>query len=143
MALNLKASARKSSSVAEHKVRRPMPLIGHLSFERQFLLVGSIFVVSLAVTLAALYLKAQTNARGAAYISVSGQIRPLAHQIPKATQNALEGQDRGFRELRQARSQFALLIDHLVQGGESNGVTIPATTASPSPQQPSITIRSE
>jgi len=131
MAFKLNSPFKSKSDGAEPGApvnRRRLPFIGHLSFEIQFGLLGAIFVVSLAVTLAAMYLQSETNARGAAYLSVSGQIRPLAQQIPKAAQNALEGQDSGFRELRQAQTRFGLLIERLGQGGEADGVVMPATS---------------
>jgi twitching motility protein PilJ len=108
--------------------RRQLPLIGELSFELQLAILGLLFVIGLLGTLSAIYTQSQTHARGAAYLSVSGQLRPLAQQIPKAAQNALDGQDKGFRELRQARSQFGLLMNGLDEGGVVNGATMPATS---------------
>src|SRR4051812_19833895 len=134
MAFNFKFLRKAKSADSPPEVapiavpRRALPLIGNLSFEIQFRLLGAIFLVSLLVTLTAVYLQGQANARGAAYLSVSGEIRPLAQQIPKAAQNAIEGQRNGFRELRQARARFGLLVEHLSEGGESGGVAIPAST---------------
>ncbi len=133
MAIDLKSLFKKrapgAAAADDAPRRRALPVIGHLTVELQFRILGTVFLVSLLVTIAAIFTQSQTTSRGAAYLSISGQVRPLSQQIPRAAQNALEGQAEGFRELREARNRFALLVEKLAEGGDAEGITVPATSA--------------
>jgi hypothetical protein len=118
---------------ADEPLRKPLPLIGHLDIQTQFRALGTVFVVSLLVTIAALYMQVQASARGAAYLSVASRLAPLTQQIPKAALIAMHGQAEGFAELRDARSNFRQLIESLVEGGEIKGVTVAATSVAALP----------
>ena len=122
-------NAAGNQSIPQASSRKPLPFIGHLPIELQFRLLGTLFLIGLLVTIAAIFLQSQASSRGAAYLSVSGQIRPLSQQIPRAAQNALEGQTEGFRELRDARGRFASLLDRLTTGGDNDGIMVSATDA--------------
>jgi twitching motility protein PilJ len=124
------ATASTAASTTAGK-RHPLPLIGHFSVDVQFRLLGTVFLIALLTTIAAVFLQNRANNHGAAYLAVSAQIQPLAQQIPRAAQNALEGQIEGFRELRDARQKYAELLDRLAEGGTSGNLMIPATTGDP------------
>ena len=107
---------------------KPLPLIGRLPVEAQFQVLGIVFLVSLLVAIAGIYLQTQTATRATAYLSISGQIRPLAQQVPKAAAAALQGDEEGFKELRAARNRYAELLDRLSTGGAYEGLELPPTS---------------
>ena len=104
-----------------------LPLIGHLDVQTQFRILGSIFLISLLISVAAIFLQVQATARGTTFLSVAGYIAPLTEQIPKATLTAMQGQKDGFTELRDARDSFGKLLESLSEGGEVKGIKVSAT----------------
>ena len=134
MLLNLNAWFKK---IRAHAVARDaqftVPVLGKLALEVQFRILGIVFVISLLLTIAMIYVQVQNAARGSAYAGVTSRLRPLAQQIPKAMHSALQGENRGFAELDKARSQFNRLLETLTQGGEIDGVRIFATSGKARP----------
>ena len=131
MAIKIKSLLNKqpkpgSTSSTAGRTRRPIPMIGHMPFDRQLRVLGIAFLVCLAIAVFAVAQQNQTAKRGANYISISGKIRPLAQQIPKATRIALEGQTNGFSELRDARSRFAQIMTDLTDGSDNSRPTLAA-----------------
>ena len=59
-----------------------LPLIGHLDVQTQFRILGSIFLISLLISIAAIFLQVQATARGTTFLSAAGHIAPLTQQIP-------------------------------------------------------------
>ncbi|MCM2289439.1 MAG: methyl-accepting chemotaxis protein [Sulfuritalea sp.] len=110
-----------------------LPLIGHLDVQTQFRILGSIFLISLLISVAAIFLQVQATARGTTFLSVAGHIAPLTEQIPKSTLMAMQGQKDGFTELRAARDSFGKLLESLSEGGEVRGIKVSATSAEARP----------
>lgn len=106
-----------------------LPFIGHFPVNTQYQILGAVFLVSMLLAVVAISLQNQAATRGAAYVAISGQIRPLAQQVPKAAAIAMEGDAVGFKELRQARNRFAQLVDRLSSGGNYEGIALPPTSA--------------
>ena len=121
------------TSVASAPVGKPLPLIGHLSLPVQYQILGALFVVMLMVALTGLWLQNRTATLATGYLIVTGQILPLAQQIPKAGAIALNGQKAGFFELRTARADFKELIDKLTDGGDVQGIDLPPTSPASRP----------
>jgi twitching motility protein PilJ len=105
-----------------------LPLIGHLEIQTQFRILGTVFLISLLISIASVFMQVQATARGTAYLSVASHIPSLTQQIPKAALNAMQGQKEGFTELRDARDSFAKLLENLTEGGEVKGIKIAATS---------------
>ena len=114
-------------------VGRPLPVIGHLSLPVQYQILGALFVGMLMVALTGLWLQNRTATLATGYLIVTGQILPLAQQIPKAAAVALNGQKAGFFELRTARANFNELIEKLTNGGEVEGIVVPPTSPASRP----------
>jgi twitching motility protein PilJ len=108
-----------------------VPFLDKLALEMQFRILGIVFVISLLLAIAMIYVQVQNTARGSAYTALAGHLRPLAQQIPKATRSALQGESRGFDELDKARGRFNRLLAALAQGGEIDGVKVFATGGPP------------
>ena len=112
---------------AESRHRKGLPLIGHLDIETQFRILGTVFLISLLITIAAIFMQVQATIRGVSYLSVASQIAPLTQQIPKAALIAMQGRVEGFKELRDARDSFSQLLERLGEGGEVRGIKVSAT----------------
>jgi twitching motility protein PilJ len=105
-----------------------LPVIGKLRVDQQFQILGTVFLITLLMAIAGIYLQNQTATRGTAYLTLSGQIRPLSQQIPKAAAAALQGDAAGFKEVREARGRFAQLLERLSEGGNYEGIDLPPTS---------------
>jgi twitching motility protein PilJ len=110
-----------------------LPLIGNLDIDTQFRVLGTVFLISLLIAIAAIFMQNQATSRGITHLAVSGQIAPLTQQIPKAALAAMQGQKEGFAELRDARDSFGNLLERLVEGGEVRGLKVSATSAQTRP----------
>ncbi|MDP1735091.1 MAG: methyl-accepting chemotaxis protein [Sulfuritalea sp.] len=117
-----------AAAPAEDRRRKGLPLIGLLDIETQFRILGTIFLISLLITIAAIFMQGQATTRGTTYLSVVSHIAPLTQQIPKSALTAMQGQPEGFTELRDARDNFGRLIEGLVEGGEVRGIKVSATS---------------
>ncbi len=115
-----------ATSGENRRRRGSLPLIGHFGIEIQFRILGIVFLISLLIAIAAIFVQVQTAARGTLFLSVASQIAPLTQQIPKAALNALQGQPEGFTELREARDRFGKLLESLVEGGEVKSIKLGA-----------------
>ena len=115
-----------------------LPLIGHLDIQTQFRILGTIFLISLLIAIASIFMQVQATARGTAYLSIASHIPPLAQQIPKAVVNAMQGQKEAFTELRDTRDSLGKLLENLVEGGEVKGVKVAATSLEARPALDSL-----
>ena len=122
-----------ATSFVDRRGQGTLPLIGHLDVQTQFRILGSIFLISLLISVAAMFLQVQATARGTTFLSVAGHIAPLTQQIPKATLAAMQGQKDGFTELRDARESFGKLLESLTEGGEVKGIKVSATSTEARP----------
>ena len=112
---------------------RPLPLIGHLAVVLQYQVLGAAFVACMLIAVTGVFIENRTATLATSYLVISGQIRPLAQQIPKAASAALTGQASGFNELRDAQERFNVLIERLTDGGEYEGINLPPTSAATRP----------
>jgi twitching motility protein PilJ len=122
-----------AAAPADDRRRKGLPLIGLLGIETQFRILGTIFLISLLITIAAIFMQGQATTRGTTYLSVVSHIAPLTQQIPRAALNALQGQPEGFSELRDARDNFNRLLEGLIEGGEIRGIKVSATSVETRP----------
>jgi hypothetical protein len=60
-----------------------LPLIGHLEIETQFRILGTVFLISLLIAIASVFMQARPPAAASPYLSVANQIAPLTQQIPR------------------------------------------------------------
>ncbi|MCX7157321.1 MAG: methyl-accepting chemotaxis protein [Rhodocyclales bacterium] len=137
MAFDLKSLFKKTAAPETEKPegmrRKGLPLIGHLEIETQFRILGTVFLISLLITVAGIFMQGQATTRGTTYLSVAGQIAPLTQQIPKSALNAMQGQKDGFTELRDSRDSFSKLLESLAEGGEVRGIKVSATSVEARP----------
>ncbi|MDP3513195.1 MAG: methyl-accepting chemotaxis protein [Sulfuritalea sp.] len=122
------ATTTGAAPATDRRGHGKLPLIGHLDIQTQFRILGTVFLLSLLISIAAIFMQVQATARGSTFLSVASHIAPLTQQIPKATLTAMQGQKEGFTELRDARDSFGKLMETLLEGGEVKGIKVAATS---------------
>lgn len=99
----------------------PLPVIGALPVARQLqvlLVIAGIFAALLAFVI---FIDYRHASYGPVYVSTAGRMQMLSQRIPKALQAGLSGSAPGFRQLQEAREQFATALVLLTQGGTAAG----------------------
>ena len=115
--------------------RFKLPAIGDKPVGTQLQLLGGMFVFFLFIVAVAAWIDSRTATHGAAYTSAAGQMRMLSQAIAKSAQLALQGNPTAFAELKDGRSNFALLLDRVTQGGTIDEIEVPP---SPDTTQPAL-----
>lgn len=114
--------------------RFTLPLIGRRPLNEQMRILGWIFGL-LAVLVVILAVQQIRSARqGTAFVAASGQMGTLSQTLAKTAQLAVTGGRTGFAELKDSRDQFEATLNTITNGGDVNGVTVPATPAAVRPQ---------
>src|SRR3989440_162624 len=67
------------------------------------------------------------------YVATVGKLRMLSQRLAKAAQQASQGNRDAFKQLRESRDEFAVLVQLLAGGGAAGGVDLPATPESVRP----------
>ena len=125
---NLQAAAVRGA-------RFKVPGIGHQPVGTQLQILGALFVFFMFVVTVAAWLDSRTATHGAVYTSAAGQMRMLSQAIAKSAQQALQGSTVAFAELKDSRSNFALLLERVSKGGSIDEIDVPA---SPDTTQPAL-----
>ncbi len=120
-----KAAAAKSASKPGRDAVKPLPVIGELPVARQYLVLGTLLLLLVAVAGILVVLDYREDTYGASYVSTAADMRMLTQRIPKATQGGLSGNAQAFRQLQESRDQFVAALTLLIQGGEIEGRRIP------------------
>ena len=115
--------------------RFKLPGIGDKPVGTQLQLLGGFFVFFLFIVAVAAWLDNRTATHGTAYTSAAGQMRMLSQAIAKSAQLALQGNAAAFAELKDGRSNFAILIERVTQGGTIDEIAVPP---SPDTAQPAL-----
>lgn len=104
-----------------------LPLIGHKSTAEQLRILGVAFALLLVLVGGLVWYAARVGTHATAYVTATGQMRMLSQRMAKAAQLALQGSPEAFKELRESRDTFASLLAQLRQGGEIDGIGVPAS----------------
>ncbi len=112
-----------------------LPMVGDKPVGTQLQVLGGFFVFFMFVVSVAAWIDSRTATHGAAYTSAAGQMRMLSQAIAKSAQLALQGNAAAFAELKDGRSNFAILLDRVTQGGSIDEINVPP---SPDSTQPSL-----
>ncbi|MBI4989269.1 MAG: type IV pili methyl-accepting chemotaxis transducer N-terminal domain-containing protein [Rhodocyclales bacterium] len=115
--------------------RFKLPGIGDKTVGTQLQLLGGLFVFFMFIVAVSAWLDSRTATHGAAYTSAAGQMRMLSQAIAKSAQLALQGNAAAFAELKDGRSNFAMLLERVTQGGTIDEIDVPP---SPDTTQPAL-----
>ena len=115
--------------------RFKLPGIGDKPVGTQLQLLGGMFVFFLFIVAVSAWMDNRTATYGTAYTSAAGQMRMLSQAIAKSAQQALQGNAAAFAELKESRSNFAILLERVSQGGVIEEISVPP---SPDTTQPAL-----
>ena len=115
--------------------RFKLPGIGDKTVGTQLQVLGGAFVFFMFVVTVAAWIDNRTATHGTAYTSAAGQMRMLSHAIAKSAQQALQGNTAAFAELKENRSNFAILLERVTTGGVIEEISVPP---SPDTTQPAL-----
>ncbi|QDF98845.1 chemotaxis protein [Azoarcus sp. DD4] len=107
---------------------------GKRPMAEQVRLLGLAFAGLVAVTAGLVIYQGRQSAHATSYVAAAGEMQMLSQQIAKSAQLALQGNTASFAELRNGSARFTSLLQALGQGGEIDGVGVPAVPASSQPQ---------
>ncbi len=128
-----KSAAAGSMTVAADAVPAAsgkMALPGFLAGQpvvQQMKTLGGIFALLMLLISALVFHDNRESTHGTSYVAASGEMRMLSQRLAKAASQALQGNPSAFAQLRESREKFALLLGQLSNGGEVNGVSVPAS----------------
>jgi twitching motility protein PilJ len=113
---------------------RPLPLLGRMALGRQLRLLIPVLAMLVLVDGGLVVYDARQSAFDTAYIATVGKIRMLSQRLAKAAQQASQGNERAFDQLKQSRNEFDQSIKVLSVGGVAGGgVDLPPTAAAARP----------
>ncbi|HTY03499.1 MAG TPA: methyl-accepting chemotaxis protein [Rhodocyclaceae bacterium] len=107
--------------------RSGLPWLGNKTTAQQLHALSWIFGLALLVAVVTTLWEVKRERDGDALIAAATQARTLSQQIAKSTPLALQGSASAFKELREAKDRFSLLIMSLQNSGEVDGLSIPMT----------------
>ncbi|HET9651281.1 MAG TPA: methyl-accepting chemotaxis protein [Usitatibacter sp.] len=107
-----------------------MPFIGHKPITYQMQLLGTIGVLLLVLTAAAVYIDARERTRNSTYLTIVSQMQFHTQRLAKASGLAARGQPGAFAQLQDSRDQFASYLGTLQKGGNAFGVDLPSAATS-------------
>ncbi|MFA9219194.1 MAG: hypothetical protein ACEQSK_19090, partial [Sphingomonadaceae bacterium] len=98
-----------------------LPLIGHLSAQRQLNVLSTALAVSLAVSVVFVALNTIRSASRSTQTQVASDALMHSQRIGKATPNAVQGNAEGFRQLEQSRKELNNDFNLMTHGGSYGG----------------------
>ncbi len=110
-----------------------LPLIGHLSLQRQIRYLLIAMGVSLLLSAVFVWLNAKQSELISTQAQISGEILMHSQRIGKAAPNAIYGKPIAFNQLEESQKAINSNLDVLLKGGEYNGrsVATPSSALQP------------
>jgi len=106
-----------------------LPLIGHLTAEKQYLYTGVAAAAFIALALGTLGLNAYQVGNKAEYIATSTEMQMLSQRLAKGAQQAVLGNTVAFKQLKDSQVRF----DHSLKKLANGEGTLPASPSSVQP----------
>ncbi len=107
-------------------LRKPLPLIGHLSVGTQLQILGGALLVLFVMVGIVTFVNDIRVTSGSAYAHANAEISMLSQRIGKASQQALNGDPRGFEQLVEARTRIVDVVGVLKDSGTTSEFKLPA-----------------
>jgi twitching motility protein PilJ len=107
---------------------RPLPLIGKLPVARQYGVLGVVLLILAALAATTVIADRRQAADGAVYLATAANMRMLTQRFAKAAEGVTAGNAALLPQLQGARGEFADSLKLLMQGGESAGRRVPASS---------------
>jgi len=114
------------SAMADARVPRKVPLIGHLPMARQFHVLGIMLVTFAVFAAFIMSIDVRTAAQGAASVATATEMQMLSQRLASGSTLALLGRPVGFEAVKDSRERFKTDLDALQRGGTVKGVALDA-----------------
>jgi signal transduction histidine kinase/CheY-like chemotaxis protein len=107
-------------------LRKPLPVIGHLAVGTQLQILGGALLILLVMVGITTFVNDIRVTSGAAYAHANAEISMLSQRMGKASQQALNGDPRGFEQLLEARTRIVDVVGVLKGSGTTGEFKLPA-----------------
>ena len=118
-------SATRRHGVLARVLRKPLPLIGHLSVGTQLQILGAALLFLFVTVGVATFVNDVRVASSAAYAKANAEISMLSQRLGKASQQALRGDPHGFDQLLEARKRIVEVVGVLKGSTPGTEFTLP------------------
>ncbi|HET7031771.1 MAG TPA: methyl-accepting chemotaxis protein [Casimicrobiaceae bacterium] len=112
------------AAIAETKMPKKVPVIGHLPIVRQFQILGVLLVAFVVLAVLVMLLDAKTASQAAASTATATEMQMLSQRLARGTTLASQGQAAAFSAIKDSRDRFKMNLDALQRGGTIKGVTV-------------------
>src|SRR5471032_323126 len=132
-ALRRRANADAGVTGADAGAGFKLPLIGHLSAQRQLSLLSTALAVSLAISGGFVALNSRNSASTSTQTQIASDALMHSQRIGKAAPNAVAGNAEAFRELEESRNELNKDLQLMASGGHYQGRNIGGPNAAIAP----------
>ena len=112
------------TAIAETRMPRQVPLVGHLPIVRQFQVLGILLVTFLVFAAFIMYLDVRTTAQVAASAATATDMQMLSQRLARSAGLAAQGQAAAFGAVKDSRERFKAELEALQRGGSVKGVAL-------------------
>src|SRR5215470_12702676 len=115
------------AAIAETKMPKKVPVIGHLPIVRQFQILGVLLIACVALAVLVMLLDVKTASQATASSATAIEMQMLSQRLARGTALASQGQAAAFSAIKDSRDRFKMDLDTLQRGGTVKGVTVDVT----------------
>jgi twitching motility protein PilJ len=112
------------AAIAETKMPKKVPVIGHLPIVRQFQILGVLLVALVVLAVLIMLLDVKTASQATASTATAIEMQMLSQRLARGTALASQGQAAAFSAIKDSRDRFKMDLDALQRGGTIKGVTV-------------------
>ncbi len=123
MALNIKfpsskASTKKSDAATVSWLEKPLPLLGKLTFNKQFQILGIATGIAMLVGITSAVLDTRATSQVTRQLKLSGDLVFLTQRLAKDAASAMQGKQTSIEALPVAREEATQILTQLDKGGD-------------------------
>src|SRR6185436_550441 len=115
------------AAIAETKMPKKVPLVGHLSIVRQFQVLGVLLITFVVLAVLVMFLDVRTASQATASTATATEMQMLSQRLARGTALASQGQAAAFSAIKDSRERFKMDLDALQRGGTIKGVSVDVT----------------
>ncbi|MEO8303594.1 MAG: methyl-accepting chemotaxis protein [Betaproteobacteria bacterium] len=112
------------AAMAETRMPKKVPLIGHLPIVRQFQVLGVLLVTFVVLAVLVMFLDVRTASQATASSATATEMQMLSQRLARGTALASQGQAAAFTAIKDSRERFKSDLDALARGGTVKGVNL-------------------
>ncbi len=112
------------AAIAETKMPKKVPLVGHLPIVRQFQVLGVLLVAFVVLAVLVMFLDVKTASQATASTATATEMQMLSQRLARGTALASQGQAAAFSAIKDSRDRFKVDLDALQRGGTIKGVSV-------------------